>query len=182
MNGKGYPEHVRFGRAIQKYGWDGFEHKVLIRGLQKSEAECLERYLISILNTQDERYGYNITSGGEGASGVTISEKSKELMSVAKRGDRHPNYGKHLKEDTRDKISNALKNNKNALGVVRSNETRVKMSQSKFKPVIMISDDKEIRFNSAKEAEQKTGISRKNISQCCKGMRKHAGGYAWKFE
>ena len=103
-------------------------------------------------------------------------------MSVAKRGDRHPNYGKHLKEDTRDKISNALKNNKNALGIVRSNETRMKMSQSKFKPVIMISDDKEIRFNSAKEAEQKTGISRKNISQCCKGMRKHAGGYAWKFE
>lgn len=33
----------------------------------------------------------------------------------------------------------------------------------------------------AKEAEQKTGIKRSGICQCCKGYRNSAGGYKWKY-
>lgn len=180
-NGHGYNENLRFGRAIKKYGWDAFEHRVLLKDLCKSEAECMERYFISILNTQDSRYGYNMTSGGDGVRDVTISKESRTLMSIAKRGCNHPNYGKELPESTRAKISAALAGNKNSCGAKRSAETREKMSRSKFKPVIMIDGNTFTTFLSAKEAEQKTGISRKNISMCCKGIRKHAGGYAWKF-
>lgn len=180
-NGHGYNENLRFGRAIKKYGWDAFEHRVLLKDLCKSEAECMERYFISILNTQDQRYGYNMTSGGDGIRDVIISEESRNLMSIAKRGCNHPNYGKELPESTRAKISAALVGNKNPCGIKRSAETREKMSRSKFKPVIMIDGDISTTFLSAKEAEQKTGVNRKNISMCCKGIRKHAGGYAWKF-
>lgn len=182
MNGKGYVKCIRFWNAIQKYGWDNFDHRVLLNNLSEAEAKCLEKYMISMLNTQDDRFGYNITSGGDGANGTIISPESRMLMSIAKQGEKHPNYGKALSEDTRMKISKALVNNKNAAGSIRSEETKKKMSESKYKPVIMIDGVNRKRFTSAKEAEELTGISRKNISLCCKGYRKHAGGFAWKFE
>lgn len=37
-------------------------------------------------------------------------------------------------------------------------------------------------FESISEASRKTGINLSNISQCCKGNRKAAGGYSWIFE
>lgn len=48
--------------------------------------DYLEKYLISYYNTTDPRYGYNITSGGEGVSGFKHSEESKKKMSVSHSG------------------------------------------------------------------------------------------------
>lgn len=49
--------------------------------------------------------------------------------------------------------------------------------------VCMYSKDGELieKFHSLSEAERKTSISRTNISLCCKGIRKRAGGFTWKF-
>ena len=105
-------------------------------------------------------------------------------MSAAKIGSNHPNYGNHLSETTRSKISEKLAGNKNCAGVTRSKETRQKMSEAKQKPVAMFDGDSTYIikiFDSAKIAESVTGVSRKNISMCCLGHRKRAGGYAWQF-
>ena len=37
-------------------------------------------------------------------------------------------------------------------------------------------------FKSIREAERKTKINNGNISECCQGNRKTAGGYIWKYE
>lgn len=37
-------------------------------------------------------------------------------------------------------------------------------------------------FASAMEVERKTGIRHENISKCCRGERKRAGGFQWFFE
>lgn len=37
-------------------------------------------------------------------------------------------------------------------------------------------------YGSTMEAERKTGIYHSNISKCCKGILKKAGGYYWKFK
>jgi hypothetical protein len=37
-------------------------------------------------------------------------------------------------------------------------------------------------FKSMKDAEKETGIRTGNISKCCHGIVKTAGGYQWKFE
>lgn len=48
--------------------------------------------------------------------------------------------------------------------------------------VFQISKDGEVisRFDSMSDAHRITGISQGNISECCNGTRKSAGGYVWK--
>lgn len=51
------------------------------------------------------------------------------------------------------------------------------------KPIVAIDKDGNILgwFNSASEAEQKTGIFASNIRNVCHGKRKKAGGFRWEF-
>lgn len=65
-NGLGYSSTTIFGRAIQKYGFDGFTHYILFDNLTKQEAERIEKEYIAKWHTQDTKYGYNGTAGGEG--------------------------------------------------------------------------------------------------------------------
>ena len=37
-------------------------------------------------------------------------------------------------------------------------------------------------YSCAAEAERKTGIKKQNIADCCKGKRKTAGGYIWRYK
>jgi hypothetical protein len=36
-------------------------------------------------------------------------------------------------------------------------------------------------YNSAKDAEKQTGVQHQDIAKCCKGKRKTAGGFIWKY-
>ena len=182
LNGHGYNRKLKFGRAIAKYGWNGFEHEIIYTGLSETEAKKIECDLISRFSTQDDKYGYNMTSGGDGVCGLKHTDAAKQKMSICKSGSSHPNYNKHLNKNTRTKIATRLKGNKNAAGSIRSNETKERMASAKKKPVAMYINGMIIRcFDSAIDAQEETGINRKNISACCLGHRKTAGGYNWKF-
>ena len=65
-NGNGYVSCTYFYKAIQKYGWDNFEHKVLKEHLSKEEADFEEISLIAYYNSNNPKYGYNISAGGAG--------------------------------------------------------------------------------------------------------------------
>ena len=64
-NGNGYNELHQpiFAAAIKKYGWNNFEHIILINNLTKQEAEIIEGELIAKYRTQNPKYGYNSSSG-----------------------------------------------------------------------------------------------------------------------
>ena len=64
LNGFGYKNNTHFWNAIQKYGWNGFEHIVLIENLTLSEANIIEEELIKKYETTNPQYGYNLRSGG----------------------------------------------------------------------------------------------------------------------
>lgn len=51
------------------------------------------------------------------------------------------------------------------------------------KPIYQTGIDGEViaKWASAREAAQKLGIEFKNISACCLGKRRNAGGYGWRF-
>lgn len=56
-------------------------------------------------------------------------------------------------------------------------------SEKKIKPVIGINEVSGLilEFPSTVEAERQTGIANQNISACCRGRQKSAGGYYWYY-
>ena len=103
-NGKGYVKNYLFKRAIDKYGWDNFQHQILYNNLTKQEAINIEIKLIADWDLTNPQKGYNLRAGGDGS----FSEHSRLLMSMARLGNTNT-LGFHPSEETRKKISNSLK-------------------------------------------------------------------------
>lgn len=78
--GEGYKFCTHFYNAIQKYGWDNFEHEVIASNLTLEEANNFEELLIKKLNTLDSAFGYNLRPGGRNSS---FSEEHKNKLSEA---------------------------------------------------------------------------------------------------
>lgn len=169
-NGYGYKENPHFYSAIEKYGWDGFEHKVLLSGVSEKEAKMAERMLISIWRTQDAAYGYNMTSGGDGTPDYHPSAETRAKLSNARRRE-------NLSEETLRRRSEGLRGRK------FSDEHKRKIGDGNSKRINMFTKDGEFirSFRAARDAELECGISHAHISQCCHGKRNSAGGYVWQF-
>ena len=78
-NGRGYNGNPHFSRAIKKYGWHNFNHRILYDGLTLKEANDLERKLIKEYDSANHQKGYNISLGGDGA-GKFSEETLKKLI------------------------------------------------------------------------------------------------------
>ena len=168
--GRGYKENTHFYAAIQKYGWDNFYHTILVDNLTKEQADVLERFLIEDLDLQNNKFGYNMTSGGDGTPNYHPSEETRKKLSEARKRE-------NLSEETLKRRSEGLKGRK------FSEEHKRKIGDGNSKPINMLSTNKEFirTYKSAREAEIDLGISHSHISQCCHGNRNTAGGYAWEF-
>ena len=66
LNGKGYAVGSAVRSAIDKYGWDNVEHKILENGLTEKEAKKKEIELIEKHQSYCTEKGYNMTRGGDG--------------------------------------------------------------------------------------------------------------------
>lgn len=101
-NGKGYTKRQpHMYNAIQKWGWDSFEHQILISDISVEDASLIEQTLIAEWNLQDPQYGYNAQSGG--LTHATLSDEIKEKISKAHKG-------KKMTEEQKKKLSEAKKN------------------------------------------------------------------------
>ena len=196
--GEGYRKNRYFFQAIKKYGWDSFKHEVLLDNLTSEEAGWAEQVFIYYWKSNDRRFGYNLDSGG--FSGYTNSDETRKKRSDALKGrrvgggvigvnagEKNPNYGKPLSEETKRKLSESKRGEKAYwYGKHLSEETKQKLSIIKGKPVAQISKDSNdvvSTFCSIKEAEKQTGISASRIGKCCR-QEPHcltAGGYMWKY-
>lgn len=164
--GSTYKGNPHFYAAILKYRWDGFEHEVFASGLTEQEAKHMEELLIRELKTQDPKYGYNVTGGGD--TPINATQEVRDKISAAVKGEKHPCFGKHLSEETRKKISASEKGTK-------------KPSIAKLKSIPVICVETNQVYPSAKIAAQKTGVERTGITQAAKGHRQTAGGYHWQY-
>lgn len=182
--GKGYKIGV-FKKAIDKYGWNNFNHIVLYEHLTKEDACLKEQELIKQYNTMDSNYGYNLCEGGNLTFGYHHTKISKEKMSMAKKGIYKgknnpmygksgvlaPMYGKHLTEEHKRKISEAKKGN-------------TKPYEEKLGKQI---DQYDINGNfiktwgSISQIERELKIKGTHISRVCRGKRKTTGGYVFKY-
>lgn len=101
-NGYGYREQL-FWKAIQKYGWNNIQHIVLAENLSKEWACRLEQDLIWKYQSNNPKYGYNLSIGGDSNAGYHQSEEAKLKISAASKVGGF-NGHTHTKE-SREKIS-----------------------------------------------------------------------------
>ena len=123
QKGNGYKYNEYFTRAINKYGWDNFEHIVLFDNLTKEEAELMEQMYIALYDTTNPTCGYNQTKGGEGTLGWKPNESWRNKQSDINKGKGNPMYGKesafkgkHHSEEVKEKISKANKGHSRTKG------------------------------------------------------------------
>ena len=172
-NGDGYRSCTAFYRAIQKYGWDNFEHIVLCTNLTLEEANEKEAELIEQYHSRNKEHGYNIRAGGsKGALSDETIEKIRQSNLKAKR---------HISEETRLKLRLShlgQKPSERQRAVARANSG---FNNSRSKPVLCV-ETGEI-FGSSGEAQRKLNIDSRGIRAACTGSKgqKTAGGYHWKF-
>lgn len=167
-NGSGYKGCVVFYRAIQKYGWDSFEHKIIRDEMSCVEASIMEQELIALYNTMDRRFGYNILSGG-----------------LTRCGENAPFYGHKHTEEQKRKISERMSGK--YLGEDNPNYGNHKLAGGNnpyAKPVKQYTPDgifiKE--YPSITEAYQELGVDKSTgISRNCNQTRGLAFGYIWLY-
>jgi len=159
--GSPYPFHC----AIRKYGKESVSWEVLEDGITDFKIlEEREQYWIKVENTFKPN-GYNLTLGGEGAFGHTVSEEAKKLMGAANIGKIPWNKGKSTPEDVKNKISASNKgkhNNPWNKGESLSKDTRAKISASgrgriawnKGIPGPPVSDSTRLKISSANKGKK----------------------------
>lgn len=96
-----------YQRAEKKYGKENFKKIVIDKSNDFKELCFKEIFWIDFYNARNSEIGYNIAPGGEGFAN----------------GEKHPLYGKHLSDEHKQNVSNALK------GRMFSKEHRAKLRE-----------------------------------------------------
>lgn len=160
-------------RAINKYGWDNFTKIVLEENNTIEESFSREQHFITLYDSTNSKYGYNMALGGLG--GVTHNMEGKN----------NPMYGRTLTEEHRIKISKELKGKQKPKGhgenVSKALKNKPKSDDHKENlriankgnlppnckkyTIINIFTNEVLTFISGAEMERKLSISRKTIDK-----------------
>ena len=153
-------------QAVKKYGKDNFIVYPIKFFDNVDECRQAEEELLTKYNIANNIYCYNLKNSAigftsEDVKGKPKSEEHKKKISQAKKGEKHPMYGKNHTEDSKRKISESLK------GLKRSEDTKRKVSES-------IKGEKHPLYgkrgkDSPNYGKHRTEESRRKISQALKG-------------
>lgn len=185
--GRAYVKSPHFNRAIMKYGWENFEHEILCDGLCKEDACALEIKFIAEYQSNDPRYGYNLSAGGEsGFSGCSWTEERREFARRSMRGN---NYAVGFKpsEETRKRMREAqlrrkrvpLTEKQRTVCIANLPPTQSGGDNPAAKPVRCV--ELNIVYSCGKEAAEALHLQRAHISSVCHGKRATTGGYHFEF-
>ena len=202
QNGKGYVDNNYFYSSIKKNGWDNFEHELLFDNLSKIKAQQKEIELIKKFKSNDRKFGYNMSKGGETASENFKKKIGKENHKSRRIRVLDANTKKLLKiYDSQTQASVELEINrkgitKNCLGKSKTYKgfifeyddcnfikpqkcERGKHNNHKTSKIKCIDDNK--TFDSINEAGIYYNIRPNNIACCLseKSKSKTAGGKRW---
>lgn len=188
-NGCNYKESPHFYSAIQKYGWNNFEHMVVAKNLSKQDACNMERELISKYKTQNNLFGYNIFEGG---TAPTIPQETKNKISIKLQGNKN-GFGKQCSKEKRKKISKAQKgkpltaehkkklSKPKAITYPCSEEKRKHIIEAKKDKKSIICIETNIIYESIHECARIMNLEATAICAVLRGRHKTTGGYHFKY-
>lgn len=149
--------HSRIDNAINKYGAENFSFEIIMTVENDTEKlNNAEREWISILNTYEDDFHYNLTPGGD-FNPMKVPEIAEKFS-----GENHPMYNKKHSEKTRKKISATLKGKK------LSEEHKKKISEGlKGRE---ISEDTRQKISEAMSGENNPNYGKKHSEKTRKKM------------
>lgn len=182
-NGSGYIQQKLVWNAIQKYGWNNIKHEILFTNLTLNEASEKEKELIKEYKSNNYKYGYNQSVGGDcSALGNHLKEETKKRISEANKGEKCFWYGKKLPNEMKNKISKSHKGltawNK---GKPKTETEKLKIFNSSPNKRRIICVQTQIIYESIGEASRKLNLDKTSISKCCKGINKTTKGLKFKY-
>lgn len=177
-NGKGYHKGTYFRNAIDKYGWNNFEHEVIKDNLTKEEASYWEQYYISFFNSTDRQYGYNMSSGGENGGGHPQTINTRKKISehyVGFTGRKHT-------EESLEKMRKSHRDNPSH-NMPHSEESKDKMRKIALdnRGRLFLCVELNRIFDNLNNAHEITTCPKGAIVLCCQGKQKQSKGYHWKY-
>ena len=202
----------KINRARKKYNNKIYWKYKVLEYCDIDKLDERERYYIKLYDTINN--GYNCDSGGNKNKivsdeskhklsealkgkycgensplyGKHLTEEHKSKLSEALKGENSPWYGKHLTEEQKRKMSEAKKGENNPMwGKHLTEEHKSKLSEAHDNVKIAVSQyTKEgvfiASYESIHEAQRLTNIDRATISRCCRGIQKTAGGFKWTYK
>lgn len=202
-NFNGYKTCTVLWKAIQKYGIDNVQQRVLFEGDMTSEdASRLEQICILLFKTNckrfdDQKHGYNLTDGGEGLNGWKPDEERLAILREQMKIFHQHNKGSHRSDEAKRKMSEAkLGKKRGAMSqetkqkISKANskenmseETRIKRSESKKKSIVAVNNTTQERlfFNSCKEASDYFHVAYSTVTRWCKKLRKPSVDYTFDY-
>lgn len=157
-------DNVYLQRSWNKYGEDQFSFTI-IEECEESILNEKEIYYIDILNSNNLNYGYNLTNGGDGATGYKHTLETRKKLSEMQ-------SGRKLSDEHKEKIRSAHigKKPKNINILLERN---IEYS----KPIVQINiiDQSVVFWASIQECARDTEIFATNIVKCLKGAYKTCG-------
>ncbi len=182
-DGLGYlnSHHKVFAAAIEKYGWENFEHEILETNIPtRKEANVREKYWISQYHTyvgDPECWGYNATRGGDGSGGRIVSDEEKEYRRQLKLGTK-------ASEETKRKMSVTRKGKPQHLTEKKLAQLRTcgaAMAAARRKAVVCLETGE--RWESVTEAAKAIGVKDPSaVSACLTGRTKTVKKLHLKYE
>lgn len=179
--GSGYSDNKHFKSAIDKYGWNNFEHIIVASGLSLKAACKMESDLISKYDTMNQEKGYNHTTGGNWST--PDDETRKKLSDIMKLRAKDADFiiklsnslkGHSCSDETKKKISEANKGRKlseeqcaKRRGRKISEETRNKMigRPSWCKGLTKESDERVFRMSQSRKGIPMTEEAKIKLSE-----------------
>lgn len=154
-----YNRNNLFYNAIQKYGWNNFEHKIIyiIESESKDDLllalNSLEEQEILKYNSCNRECGYNVESGGKNTN---KSDTTKQKISNSLKGKKHS-------EETKQKISNSLNGFKSSEEAKQKIKTALNNNKKEIENII-----NELNKDNAEIIHKTDFVDKKTILQYIK--------------
>lgn len=152
-------------RAWNKYGSENFEFNIL-EVVEVQFCIVKEQYWMDHYDVLNDKFGYNLAPTAGNTTGYIYTEEVRQKLSIlnsgennpcyGRTGDKHPLFGKHHSEETKQKM---------------------RKSSEMFKYKVITPDNEEIIITNLREFCRNNNLGRCEVSKVVNGTQNKTKGY-----
>ena len=160
-------------RAIKKYGIENFTKEILFDVYGEDLMNFLEEAIVdeAFVSRKDT---YNIAVGGKGGFSPVCSEETRKKISEAMKGKKH-RLGTHQSDEWKRNMSERMKGNKWNIGKHLSEEQRRKISEANKGKGHPHSEETKLKISNANKGYHHSEEAKRKISDASKGNKYRLG-------